>query len=641
MSNPETTAQEKGCCDLPAPAEASCRHTTSDALRQLYLQMGQSLKDLNTIGLAGNPNVGKSVIFNALTGIYVDVSNFPGTTVGIAKGALKPHPHIEVQDTPGVYGLSRLSEEEVVAEKALLAVDVIVNVVNAQTLERDLFLTQQLIDYGRPMIVVLNQMDEAQARGRKIDLSVLEQQLQVPVLPCIAVKGEGIDGILEAIPFASYGRRTPEPPLPSDLMKLEQIKTEQLKIYGHRRLYLKSYLNQVTCAADCCDTPSAGASWQRFGKAIGNALLNPVVGGISLVVVLMALYQIIGVWVAGDAVDFIEGKLMLGYYVPFMNGLLSHLIAEDSAWHTLLAGEFGLLTMTPQYLIGVLTPLVLGFNLYLSILEDTGYLPRLAALSDSAMRQVGLNGRAIIPMILGLGCVTMATISTRVLSSQRERTIATTLLAITIPCSAQLGLIMGMMALAGGLKGWLLYLIILSVLFIGIGSVLNKIMPGTSTGLVIDLPPMRLPRLNNIAKKTWMRSWSFLVEATPLFALGAFLVSLAEITGALVGIQNALGGVTQWLLHLPKEAASAFIMGMVRRDFGLAGFYTLKDVLTPLQMLTSLVVITLFVPCIATATVMLKERGWQEGMGVFVLSWVLAFATGAIITRLLELLPLY
>ena len=195
---------------------------------------------------------------------------------------------------------------------------------------------------------------------------------------------------------------------------------------------------------------------------------------------------------------------------------------------------------------------------------------------------------------------------------------------------------MGMMALAGGLKGWLLYVLILTALFVGIGTVLNHLMPGTATGLVIDLPPMRLPRLQNTLKKTWVRSWSFLQEATPLFAIGAALVSLAEVTGLLVWLQNALGGVTQTLLHLPKESASAFIMGMVRRDFGLAGFYTLKDTLTSLQMLTSLVVITLFVPCIATATVMLKERGWKEGVGVFFLSWVMAFVVGAVVTRLLE-----
>lgn len=639
-SEPPLLHTEDACCNAPQPVEASCRHATSDALRQLYLEAGQSLLDVKTVGLAGNPNVGKSVVFNALTGIYVDVSNFPGTTVGIAKGALKAHPHIEVQDTPGVYGLSRLSEEESVAEKALLSVDVIINIVNAVTLERDLFLTQQLIDYGCPLIVVLNQMDEADARGRKIDVLALEQQLQVPVVSCVAVTGQGIADILEALPYASYGRRTPELPLPSDLLKIEQNKVEQLRIYGHRRLYLKSYVSQVTCAADCCETDTK-LNFQAFSKALGKALLHPVVGGLSLVFVLMALYQIIGVWIAGDLVALLEGKLMLGIVVPFVDALVAKFFAIGTPIHTILAGEFGLLTMTPRYLIGVLAPLVMGFNLYLSLLEDTGYLPRLAALSDSAMRQVGLNGRAIIPMILGLGCVTMAAISTRVLSSQRERTIATTLLAITIPCSAQLGLIMGMMALAGGLKGWLLYIIILTGLFIAIGSVLNKIMPGTSTGLVIDLPPMRLPRAKNIAKKTWTRSWSFLVEATPLFMLGALLVSLADITGALSWIQNALGGVTEYLLHLPKEAASAFIMGMVRRDFGLAGFYNLKSVLSPLQMLTSLVVITLFVPCLATATVMLKERGWQEGLGVFLFSWFLAFATGAVVTRVLEFLPFW
>jgi ferrous iron transport protein B len=354
-SEPPLLHTEDACCNAPQPVEASCRHATSDALRQLYLEAGQSLLDVKTVGLAGNPNVGKSVVFNALTGIYVDVSNFPGTTVGIAKGALKAHPHIEVQDTPGVYGLSRLSEEESVAEKALLSVDVIINIVNAVTLERDLFLTQQLIDYGCPLIVVLNQMDEADARGRKIDVLALEQQLQVPVVSCVAVTGQGIADIVEALPYASYGRRTPELPLPSDLLKIEQNKVEQLRIYGHRRLYLKSYVSQVTCAADCCETDTK-LNFQAFSKALGKALLHPVVGGVSLVFVLMVLYQVIGVWIAGDLVALLEGKLMLGIVVPFVDALVAKFFAIGTPIHTILAGEFGLLTMTPRYLIGVLAP---------------------------------------------------------------------------------------------------------------------------------------------------------------------------------------------------------------------------------------------------------------------------------------------
>jgi len=642
-SNPPTATNtlQASCGGTPAELlEASCRHTTSDAIRQRLLQPSQSLKDVQTIGLAGNPNVGKSVIFNALTGVYVDVSNFPGTTVGITKGALSAHPHIQVHDTPGVYGLSRFSEEEEVAEKALINVDMIINVVNALTLERDLFLTQQLIDYGRPLVLVVNQLDEAENAGKKIDLPLLSSTMQVPVIGCVATKNLGICTLIESLGDASYGRRTPELPPPAELIRIEQQKADQLRIYGHRRLYLKGILSQVLCLADCCDENDTRSPIQikmkAFGKALGKALLHPFIGAISLVFVLLALYQVIGVWIAGDAVNFIEGNIMLGHVVPYIETMVAKVFPEGNPFYILIAGEFGLLTMTLRYIVGVLAPLVIGFNLYLSILEDTGYLPRLAALSDSIMKKVGLNGRAIIPMILGLGCVTMATISTRVLSSQRERTIATTLLAITIPCSAQLGVIMGMMALAGGLKGWVVYIAILTILFMGIGTVLNKIMPGMSTGLVIDLPPMRIPRPSNVLKKTWTRSWSFIVEATPLFLLGAAGVSIAEITGALIWIQNALGGVTQTMLHLPKEAASAFIMGMVRRDFGLAGFYSLKESLTSEQMLTSLVVITLFVPCIATAMVMLKERGWKEGVGVFLLSWVMAFATGAVVVRLLE-----
>jgi ferrous iron transport protein B len=617
----------------PASSEG-CRHVGGQTVRHLAFPEGLPSGKPFVLALAGNPNVGKSVFFNTLTGTYTEVSNFPGTTVTITKGTLSQRPDVQVWDTPGVYGLSQLSEEEQVAQQALMQANVILNVVNALSLERDLFLTQQLIDYGRPMIVAVNQMDEARQRDLDIDLPAMAHRLGVPVVGCVAVKGEGLEECMVQLAQASYGVRTPELPPPEALIALEQDKTSQLRVYGHRRIYLKTLLPQfVQKTSGGKTTPSKGTS---FSKWLARALLHPAWGSLALIVALLALYQVIGVWVAGDAVDLLEEKLMIAHVVPWLDSMVRQFVSPGQPLYTILAGEFGLLTMTPRYIIGVLAPLVLGFNLYLCVLEDSGYLPRLAALSDSVMQRVGLNGRAIIPMILGLGCVTMATISTRVLNSQRERTIATTLLAITIPCSAQLGLIMGMMALAGGFKGWLLYICILTVLFLAIGGILNRILPGFSSGLVMDLPPLRFPRWNNVLRKTWSRSWSFIVEATPLFALGALAVSLAEISGFLAWVQQALGGITQTLLHLPKESASAFIMGMVRRDFGLAGFYTLKNVLTPIQMLTSLVVITLFVPCMATATVMLKERGWKEGTAVFMLSWVMAFSVGAVVTRLLE-----
>lgn len=598
---------------------------TSEALTPL----SDSVASKKTVVLAGNPNVGKSVFFNAFTGLYVNVSNFPGTTVDVPKGKLDENTILK--DTPGVYGLSGMSEEESVAEKTILEADVVVNVVSAITLERDLFLTQQIIDFGKPLIVALNQMDEAEARHLTIDIDKLAALLGVPVYPTVAVHEKGVETVKNSIHHSKTGNPTPGSATPDEMKKLESDKGRQIQIYGLRRHHVNAIVSQVVRREDN-KTGLAGT----LSRMAGQLLLNPVVGLMSMLVVLLALYQVIGVWVAGDLVDLIEGKLMLAHVIPWIQQGVGSLIPAGSPWFMLLAGEFGVLTMSVQYIFGVLFPLVLGFYVYISVLEDCGYLPRIAVLSDGLLSKIGLNGRAVIPLILGLGCVTMATVSTRVLTTQRERTIASTILAITIPCSAQLGVIMGLMAYAGGLKGWAIYLGILVTILLVLGTILHKILPGKSTALVLDLPPMRVPSPKNIAIKTWVRTKGFIIEAAPLFMLGSLLVGVCQVTGLLALVQEWLKPLTISFLHLPAETAQAFIMGMVRRDFGAAGLLFLSDKMSPIQVMTSLIVITLFVPCIASATVIWKERGLKETAIVLIGSWVLAFASGALVARILE-----
>jgi ferrous iron transport protein B len=266
-------------------------------------------------------------------------------------------------------------------------------------------------------------------------------------------------------------------------------------------------------------------------------------------------------------------------------------------------------------------------------MEDTGYLPRLAVLVDRALSSIGLNGRAVIPLIIGFGCVTMATITTRLLGTQREKTIATAILGLTIPCSAQLGVILGLLAKTGGWQYWAIYSATMFAVLVGVGTIMNKLLPGESSHLLIDLPPLRLPQWKNVLRKTWSKSWGFLVEATPLFALGALIVGVMKVTGALQVSINGLAPAVVGLLHLPKEAATAFIMGLIRRDFGAAGLTDLP--LTPAQMVVALVVITLFVPCIATVTVLYKERGWKEASTLWFGSWVLAFAIGGVLAAVM------
>jgi ferrous iron transport protein B len=260
----------------------------------------------------------------------------------------------------------------------------------------------------------------------------------------------------------------------------------------------------------------------------------------------------------------------------------------------------------------------------------------LAALVDRLLTGLGLNGRAIIPMILGFGCVTMATITTRILGSKRERFIATMLLGLAIPCSAQLGVIMGLIAPLGG-DLLFLYVFVITAIFVLTGTILNRIMPGQSSDLLIDLPPIRMPLLKNVLYKTYSKSKMFIKEAGPLFVLGAAIITIFQYTGILTVIADFFAPITEGFLKLPKETAQTFIMGIIRRDFGAAGLNTMaaQGLLNPVQIVVALIAITLFVPCIAAIMVIFKERSWQESLLIWVGSFVISFLTAGAIAQIL------
>jgi len=591
------------------------------------------------IVLAGNPNVGKSVFFNALTGLYVDVSNYPGTTLEISHGK---YGQDVVIDTPGVYGISSFNDEEKIARDIILGADVVINIVDAVHLERDLFLTQQVIDTGVPVVVALNMIDESQHQGRKIEIDLLSDLLGVPVVPTVATRKTGIDELKAVIDRARPGHI--EPDLHSRLhimhdrvgnqgealLILEgdpivaqrhgvEAGTDREEIYLQRRARVNDIVGHVVSQS------KEGAS---FGTLLGRLMIQPLTGIPILSVFLYLMYKFIGVVIAGDVVGFTEETIMIGKYEPFVRGLVGRFIAENSALGTILIGEFGVLTMTVTYILGLLLPLVLGFYLALSSFEDSGYLPRIAALSDRALSAIGLNGRAVIPIILGFGCVTLATIVTRLLGSERERKIAIFLLGLAIPCSAQLAVIAGLISRVSGLYMTLYVLVIFTVLVV-VGTLLNKFLPGESTDLLIDLPPLRLPRIENVIKKTVTKSYHFLIEATPLFALGALFIGLLQVTGLLTVFQKALQPFTVGWLGLPKEASTVFIMGFVRRDFGAAGLSQMP--LTEVQTIVGLITITLFVPCIASTLILFKERGRREALIMWPAILSIAFLIGGLV----------
>ncbi|QXM06421.1 ferrous iron transport protein B [Crassaminicella indica] len=604
-------------------------------------------KDTKKIVLAGNPNVGKSVFFNALTGMYVDVSNFPGTTVDISMGKYKD---AVVMDTPGVYGVSSFNDEERVARDVILFADVILNVVDAVHLERDLFLTQQIIDMGIPMVIALNMMDEVKRNGLKIDIKKLSEELGVEVIPTTAVKKEGIEEIKAALNRAKPGNHIPKvKDLMDKVIDYVDVQAEALLVveedenvlkrhdlennYGEREYIYKLRRDRVDKIVEAViSETNKGAS---FKTKLGRWMLSPITGIPILFLALFITYKLIGVFVAQTVVGITEEVIMGKYYYNFIMDIMTSFVSESSFIGKLLIGEFGILTMAPIYLFGLLLPLVAGFYFILSIMEDSGYLPRIAALVDRLLTFFGLNGRAIIPIILGFGCVTMATITTRLLGSRRERFIATMLLGLAIPCSAQLGVIAGLIAPLGA-KMFLLYASTIFIVFVLTGTILNKIMPGESTDLLIDLPPIRVPILKNVIKKTYLKSKMFILEAGPLFVLGAVIITVMEHTGVLNLISDALAPITVGFLKLPKETAQTFIMGIIRRDFGAAGLSTLvqQGLLNPLQVVISLVAITLFVPCIAAIMVIFKERSWQESALIWIGSFIISFLTAGFLAQI-------
>ena len=597
------------------------------------------------IVLVGNPNVGKSVVFAALTGTYVDVSNFPGTTVELTRGVWDG---VDVVDTPGVYGVSSFNEEETVARDVILSAGRIVNVVDAVHLERDLFLTLQLADMGIPMVVALNLADEARREGVAVDRDLLEDLLGVPVVETIAVTGAGIDDLREAIGRARAGHADPllldtladaaasigdraEALLVLEgdavVSKRNGVTPGDMRdeIYTRRRARVNDLVGHVVRAE------TRGAS---IKSRLSLWMMRPLTGIPMLALLLFAMYEVLGVFVASHVVGLTEGA-MNDYWVPFVRGLVAHVAAPGSAAHTFLAGEFGVLTMTPTYLLGVILPLVTGFYLLLSLLEDSGYLPRIATLADRALTSLGLNGRAVIPLILGFGCVTMGTLTTRILGSKRERFIATALMAIAVPCSAQIAVIAALMTRVAWYYS-ISYFAILMGIFVAVGTVLARITPGESTALLIDLPTLRLPRLGNVLRKTGLKVWNFMKEVAVFFGIGALLISTLQVTGALDWIQVVARPLVVGWLRLPPEAATAFVMGFVRRDFGAAGFFSMH--LSDAQLLVAMVTITLFVPCIASVMVILKERGWRYLVGLVAGSLGLAFLLGGIVARVIALL---
>jgi ferrous iron transport protein B len=372
-------------------------------------------------------------------------------------------------------------------------------------------------------------------------------------------------------------------------------------------------------------------------EMVGNLSQHPVWGIPILAFVLYFIYLFVGQFGAGTCVDFLESVVFGEYINPVVTsivGLVPVVFIQD-----LLVGEFGLVTMGLTYSIAIVLPIVGFFFLAFGILEDSGYLPRLTIMANKFFKLMGMNGKAVLPMVIGLGCVTMATLTTRILDTKKERVIATLLLALAIPCSAQLGVTLGILGKVG-LSAYCIFIIVILLQLGLVGYMAGRLMPGQSSDFMIEIPPFRLPKLSNVLVKTVSRVEWFLKEALPLFLLGTFVLFVADKIGALNALVKATEPVVVGFLNLPPKATVAFIMGFLRRDYGAAGLHKLFEdgMLDPVQVIVSMVVITLFVPCIANFFVILKEHGIKKALGMTAFIFPFAILVGGVVNFLLRAL---
>ena len=641
--------------------------------------------------LVGNPNVGKSALFGALTGTYVTVSNYPGTTVEVAEGVMTAGGRrIAIRDTPGAASLLPFSEDERVTRDILLASpppSVVVVVGDAKNLERALALALEVCETGLPVVVCLNMMDEAASRGLRIDAARLAASLGVDVAATVAVQHEGITPLAAAIARArpSSGRVTYPDPIETALefvvplmpasaslsarsLSLAVLAGDQTltpwlrahlsdevlaKIEETRRRLQRIYREDLGYVIQDARRRAAGEMARQashrearavvsssVGRRLDGLSTHPVWGWPILLAALYVSYLFVGVFGARTLVDLLENRFF-GRVVSPVATKLADAFIPWALLRDFLVGQYGLVTMALAYSFALVLPIVGTFFIAFGVLEDSGYLPRLAVMSNRVFKAMGLNGKAVLPMVLGLGCDTMATLTTRILETPKERLIVILLLALGVPCSAQLTVILAMLGGLSPLALGIWAFVVLAVLFT-VGRLASRVLPGRGADFVLELPPLRLPRPANLLVKTLARIEWYLREAVPLFVLGTALLFAADRLRLLGVVERVARPVLTGLLGLPSETAPAFVVGFLRRDFGAAGLFDMArgGRIDPIQSVVAMVTITLFIPCIANFFMIVKERGTKTALAIAAFVFPFAVAVGAVLNVLLRAVPL-
>ncbi len=567
----------------------------------------------NTFLLAGNPNVGKSLIFSRLTGIGIISSNFPGTTVGLNYGQTQfgGEPY-EIIDIPGLY---RLEEEWVIEGRKHnlfkeLEYDFIVCVADASHLERNLYFLLEIMQLKKPVILLLNKFDEAQRKGIQIDVKQLEKLLGIPVIAAVATTGEGLKELaFQASRIASH--KMPESPLmvpPTPEGKWHAI--------GH-------IIHKVQTVKH-----KHATFWEKLqGWATTPATGLPI----ALAVLVLSFFLVRFV---GENLIALLDPLYENYYIPFLQHLLAPI--KDNTIGLLLMGDgvkyFGILTEGLHIALIEVMSYVLAFYALLGFLGDLGYLPRLAVLLDSLLHKIGLHGYGSLPIMLGFGCKVPAVMGIRILETRRERIIALALILVLAPCISQTAMIISILS-PYGLEYMLIVFFALFINGILAGTVLNKLMKGETPELFMEIPSWQIPQLRPLLRKLWIRMREYLFDALPLILFGVLFVDLMQFSGLTDWIAKIARYPVEFVLGLPAETTPLLILGFLRKDISIALLEPFN--LPPAELVVACVFMAMYLPCIATFFVMLRESGWKDTLKVIALTLSLAFATAFVLRMIL------
>jgi ferrous iron transport protein B len=543
--------------------------------------------------LVGNPNVGKSSLFSRLTGTHIIASNYPGTTVGFTKGYLKlGEEQAELIDVPGNYTLEPSSKAEEVAVEMLKNGDLVINVVDATNLERNLNLTLQLLERQTPVIVALNMWDDTRHRGINVDVAKLEELLGVPVVPTVGVTGQGVRELLRRLPEA--------------------------KVPENARTYSNSDARWARVGDIVSQVQSLSHRHHRWYENLEDASSHRVGGIVIALLVLFATFWFVR-FVGEGIIGYVAEPLFEWLWTPLLMKL-SLALGAGGFWHNVLIGNliggeidyfqsFGLLSTGLLIPLAVVLPYIFSFYLALGILEDVGYLPRLAVLMDTIMHRLGLHGYAIIPTILGFGCNVPGIMATRILESRKQRFIAATLISIGIPCAALQAMIIGVVGQQGAGYVAMVY----GSLFISwviIGLILNRAVKGFNPELLVEIPPYRLPPWRVIGEKLWLRVSGFIKEALPIVLGTVLVVNILYTLGVFNAIADITAPVLTGLWGLPKETITALVVGFLRKDVAMGMLAPLA--LTAKQLVISSTVLAMFFPCVATFVILARELGARD-----------------------------